>query len=57
MVGWFGDIEVSLIIELAVIKCPILSSQPVEEGEFFFHLMDGLKDKWVAGGGVLDFVC
>ena len=44
VVGWFKDIEASLVIELSIIKGPIFSFQPVEEGKFFFHLVDGLKD-------------
>ena len=55
MVGWFGDIETSFVIESSIVKGPILGSQPIKEGSF--HLMDGLKDEQVAGGGVLDFVC
>ena len=57
MAGWFGDIEVSLVIESSVIKGPILGSRPVEKGKFFFHLVDSLEDEQVTGGGVFEFVC
>ena len=56
VVGQFGNIEMGFVIEASIIKCPILSPQPIEEEKPFFHLMDGLKDQWVAGE-VLDFVC
>ena len=46
----------SFVIESFVIKGPVLSSQPIEEGKFLFHLVNGLKDEQVAGGGVFDFV-
>ena len=57
MAGQFRDIETSCIIELSIIEGPIFGSWPVKEGKFFFHLVDGLKDEQVTGGGVLDFVC
>ena len=46
----------SFVIESFVIEGLVLSSQPIEEGKFLFHLVNGLKDKQVAGGEVFDFV-
>ena len=51
-----GGIEMSFVIESFVIEGLVLSSQPIEEGKFLFHLVNGLKDKQVAGGEVFDFV-
>ena len=42
--SWLGNIETEFIIEASIIEGPILSSSSVEEGKFFLHLMDGLKD-------------
>ena len=50
MAGQFGDIEVVLVVESSIVKGPILGLQPVEEGKFFFYLVDSLEDQWVAGG-------
>ena len=44
VVSWFGDIEPSFVVESSIIEGPIISSQSVEEGKFFFHLMDSLKN-------------
>ena len=50
------SIEEKVPIVTFVVKGPVLSSQPIEEGKFLFHLVNGLKDEQVAGGGVFDFV-
>ena len=56
MAGWFWDVEMSLVIELPIVEGPVFGLWPVKEGEFLFHLVDGLEDEWVARGGVCDFV-
>ena len=44
MASRFWDINAGLVIQLSIIKGPVLNSQSVEEGKFLLQLVDGLKD-------------
>ena len=44
MASNFQHIEMDFIIEMAVIKSPILDFESVEEGKFLLYLVDCLKD-------------
>ena len=45
MVDNLGYVEAGLKVEVSIVKGPVFGSWSVKEGEFLFHLVDGLEDK------------
>ena len=44
MASRFWDIKADFIIQLSIVKGPVLDCRSVEEEKFLLHLVDSLKD-------------